>query len=75
MRRGEVVIFPVGPAGGHGFRNQGDGRCRYLVASSRQFPEVAEYPELGQITAQAPTGSQTGEQLWFIHDVDKRRDE
>jgi hypothetical protein len=30
---------------------------------------VAEYPELGQITVQGPSGSQTGDQLWFIHDV------
>ncbi len=69
VRRGEVVIFPVGPAGAHGFRNDGEGRCRYIVASSRQQPEVAEYPELGQITVQGPSPSQTGEQLWLIHDV------
>jgi uncharacterized cupin superfamily protein len=71
VRRGEVVIFPVGPAGAHGFRVDGEGQCRYLVASSGQAPEVAEYPELGQITAQAPTASQTGERLWFIYDVPK----
>ena len=69
VRRGEVVMFPIGPAGAHGFRNDGDGKCRYLVASTRQGPEVVEYPELGQITAQAPTASQTGERLWLIHDV------
>jgi uncharacterized cupin superfamily protein len=69
VRRGEVVIFPVGPAGAHGFRVDGDGSCRYLVASSRQVPEVAEYPELGQITVQGPSRSQTGDQLWFIHDA------
>jgi uncharacterized cupin superfamily protein len=68
---GEVVVFSVGPAGAHGFRNDGDETCRYLMASSRhrEMPEVCEYPELGQITAQAPTASQTGERLWFIHDV------
>jgi hypothetical protein len=30
---------------------------------------VVEYPDLGQITAQASTGSQTGERLWLIYDV------
>jgi uncharacterized cupin superfamily protein len=75
VRRGEVVIFPVGPAGAHGFRNDGEGRCRFLMASSGQAPEVAEYPELGQITAQAPTASQTGDRLWFIYDVAKPADE
>jgi hypothetical protein len=41
------------------------------MASSWQNPEVCEYPDLGQITAQAHTGSQTGERLWLIHDVEK----
>jgi uncharacterized cupin superfamily protein len=71
VQRGEVVMFPIGPPGAHGFRNDGDGKCRYLVASTRQSPEVAEYPELGQITAQAPTASQTGERLWLVYDVPK----
>ena len=77
VRRGEVVSFPVGPGGAHGFRNDGDAVCRYLMASSRhaQMPEVAEYPELGQIVVQGPSASQTGEQLWFIHDLPKPADE
>ena len=68
------MIFPVGPAGAHGFRKEGEGRCRFLMASSRHFPEVGEYPELGQITVQGPSRSQTGEQLWFIHDLPKSGD-
>jgi len=77
VRRGEVVHFPTGPAGAHGFRNDGEGTCRYLMASSRHVhtPEVVEYPELGQITAQAPTASQTGERLWLIYDVPKPGDD
>jgi uncharacterized cupin superfamily protein len=75
VRRGEAVIFPVGPAGAHGFRVDGKGSCRYLVAASHQAPEVVEYPELGQITAQARTASQTGEQLWLIYDVPGATDE
>lgn len=55
---------------------------RYLMASTRRTPEVAEYPDLGQIAVQAQTGSQTGkpcsqpiveglyERLWFLHDVE-----
>ena len=69
VRRGEVVIFPVGPAGAHGFRNEGEGACRYLMASSGQSPEVAEYPDLGRIMVQGPSRSQTGDRLWLIHDV------
>lgn len=71
VRRGEVVIFPVGPAGAHGFRNEGGETCRYVMASTHPSPEVVEYPELGQITAQGASRSQTGERLWFVHDVPK----
>ncbi len=39
------------------------------MVSTLSSPEVCEYPDLGQITAQASTGSQTGERLWLIHDV------
>jgi uncharacterized cupin superfamily protein len=69
LAEGEVVHFPVGPDGTHGIRNDTDEPVRYVVASIRVSPEVAEYPDLNQITAQARTGSQTGEQLWLIHDV------
>jgi hypothetical protein len=39
------------------------------MASTLSSPEVCEYPDLRQITAQARTGSMTGERLWLIHDV------
>jgi hypothetical protein len=39
------------------------------MASTLVSPEVAEYPDHKQITAQARTGSQSGERLWLIHDV------
>jgi hypothetical protein len=39
------------------------------MCSTLSSPEVAEYPDLGQVTAQARTGSQTGERLWLVHDV------
>ena len=40
------------------------------MASTLHSPEVAEYPDLGKVMAQARTGSQTGERLWLIHDVE-----
>ena len=43
---------------------------RYVVAGIRVSPEVAEYPDLKKITAQARTNSQTGERLWVIHDLE-----
>ena len=69
LAEGEVVHFPVGPDGAHGLRNDTDDAVRFVVAGIRVSPEVAEYPDLKQITAQARTGSQTGERLWLIHDV------
>jgi hypothetical protein len=39
------------------------------MASTLSSPEVCEYPDLRQVTAQARTPSLTGERLWLIHDV------
>jgi hypothetical protein len=39
------------------------------MVSTISSPEVVEYPDLGQATAQARTPSLTGERLWFIHDL------
>jgi uncharacterized cupin superfamily protein len=69
LAEGAVVHFPAGPDGAHGLRNDTDAPVRFLLASDHPSPEVVEYPDLGQVTAQARTGSQTGEQLWLIHDV------
>ena len=74
LEEGEVVHFPPGPAGAHGIRNDTDEPVRYVMVSDHPSPEVAEYPDLGQITAQARTGSQTGERLWFVYDVPSETD-
>ncbi len=39
------------------------------MASTISSPEVCEYPDLRQITAQSRNASLTGERLWLIHDV------
>ena len=69
LAEGEVVHFPVGPDGAHALVNDTDQPVRYLMTSTLRSPEVAEYPDLKQITAQARTPSQTGERLWLIHDL------
>jgi uncharacterized cupin superfamily protein len=73
LEEGEAVHFPLGPEGAHGLRNDGDEVVRFVVAGIRVSPEVAEYPDTHQITAQARTGSQTGERLWLIHDVEEEK--
>ena len=69
LDEGEVVHFPTGPDGAHSLTNETDELVRFLMVSTLVSPEVVEYPDLKQITAQARTASQTGERLWFIHDV------
>ena len=69
LDEGDVVFFPVGPDGAHAVRNDTNEPARFVMVSDHPSPEVAEYPDLGQITAQAKTGSQTGERLWFVYDV------
>lgn len=71
LAEGEVVHFPTGPDGAHGLKNETGTAVRYVMVSSQVLPEVAEYPDLGKITVQASTGSQTGDNLWLIHDVKK----
>ena len=69
LAEGDVLHFPAGPAGAHAVTNASDAPARFVMVSDHPSPEVVEYPDLGQITAQARTGSQTGERLWLIHDV------
>lgn len=69
LAEGETVHFAVGPEGVHGVTNETSQPVRYLMASTLESPEVVEYPDLNQITAQAHTASQTGERLWLIHDL------
>ncbi len=70
LEEGAVVHFPVGPDGAHGVRNDGDAPARFVMVSTLRSPEIVEYPELKQLTAQGRTASQTGERLWLIHDLE-----
>lgn len=76
LEEGEVVHFVRGPDGAHEQLNHTDRPVQYLMASNRDSPEVVEYPDLRQITAQSRhQASQTGERLWLIHDLDKEAPE
>jgi uncharacterized cupin superfamily protein len=46
---GEVVSFPRGERGAHGFRNGTDGPVRALVVSEQNAPNVSVYPDANQI--------------------------
>jgi uncharacterized cupin superfamily protein len=72
LDEGAVVNFPPGPDGAHGLRNDTDETVRYVMAGTRVSPEVAEYPDLKQLTAQSRLPGQTGEPLFVIHDVGEK---
>jgi uncharacterized cupin superfamily protein len=69
LEEGAVVHFPLGPDGAHELRNDTDEPVRYIVAGIRVSHEIAEYPDLKQLTAQSRFPSQTGRPLFVIHDV------
>ncbi|HET7566434.1 MAG TPA: cupin domain-containing protein [Gaiellaceae bacterium] len=73
LDEGEVVHFPPGPDGAHGLRNDTDEPVRFVMAGTRVSPEVVEYPDLGQLTAQSRLPSTRGGQLFVIHTLEEER--
>ena len=71
LDEGDVVHFPLGPAGAHEIRNDDEAVVRYVVAGTRVSPEVVEYPDLGQLTAQSRLDSQHGGPLFVIHTLEE----
>jgi len=63
LEEGEVVHFPPGPAGAHELRNETETPVRYVMASTRVLPEIAEYPDRKQVTGQSKHG------IFFVHDL------
>lgn len=71
LDEGAAVHFPTGPEGAHEIRNDTDEPVRYVVAGTRVSPEVVEYPDLGQLTAQSRLASQKGTPLFVIHTLEE----
>jgi uncharacterized cupin superfamily protein len=46
---GEVVAFPRGERGAHGFENRSDGVIRVLMISEMTAPNISVYPDENQI--------------------------
>jgi len=49
LPEGEVVAFPRGERGAHGFENRSDGPVRVLVVSEQNAPNVSVYPDEGRV--------------------------
>jgi uncharacterized cupin superfamily protein len=65
LDEGQVVHFPTGRDGAHEIRNDTDETVRYVVAGIRVSPEVVEYPDLRQLTAQSR------HDLFVIHTIEE----
>ncbi len=51
---GDVVFIPPGPEYPHQFINTSDAPLKYLSISTRETPEICEYPDSGKFLAYAP---------------------
>ena len=48
---GDVIVIPAGPEYPHQIVNTSDAPLAYLSISTRQAPEVCEYPDSGKVNA------------------------
>lgn len=49
LPEGEVVAFPRGERGAHGYRNDTDGPVRLLMVSEMTAPNISIYPDTNQV--------------------------
>jgi uncharacterized cupin superfamily protein len=49
LPEGEVVAFPRGERGAHGYRNDGKSPVRLLMISEMEGPNISVYPDRNQI--------------------------
>jgi len=57
LRAGDVVFIPPGPEYPHQIINTSDAALQYLSISTRESPEVCEYPDSGKFLAIAKSGT------------------
>ena len=49
LPQGEVVAFPRGERGAHGYRNDGNAPARVLMISEMNGPNISVYPDKNQV--------------------------
>jgi uncharacterized cupin superfamily protein len=54
LQAGDVAFIPAGPEYPHQIINTSDAPLKYLSISTRESPEVVEYPDSGKYLASAP---------------------
>ena len=53
LRAGDVIFVPPGPEYPHQLINTSDAPLKYLSVSTRESPEICEYPDSGKYLASA----------------------
>jgi uncharacterized cupin superfamily protein len=49
LPEGEVVAFPRGERGAHGYENRSEGVARLLMISEQNAPNISVYPDANQV--------------------------
>ena len=55
LKAGDVIFIPPGPEYPHQFIITSDAPLKYVSISTREWPEVCEYPDSGKYLAEAGT--------------------
>ena len=53
VRKGDVIFTPAGPDYPHQLINASDQPLKYLAISTKETPEICEYPDSGKFLAEA----------------------
>jgi len=69
LPQGEVVAFPRGERGAHGYRNDGDSPVRVLVISEMTGPNISVYPDTNQVGV-FDAGRRSERRFGALFDVD-----
>lgn len=78
IREGDVIACPPGgPDTAHQIVNTGDAELRYLAVSTRESPEICDYPDSGKFAVGAewgPDASGKPQMFRFVGRADDSRD-
>jgi uncharacterized cupin superfamily protein len=59
VKAGDVIFIPAGPEYPHQIINTSDAPLRYLSVSTKETPEICEYPDSGKYLAEGSLQSST----------------
>jgi uncharacterized cupin superfamily protein len=59
VKAGDVIFIPAGPDHPHQIINTSTAPLKYLSISTREAPEICEYPDSGKYSASGSPGSAT----------------